>query len=343
MKSNKGIIAIAGAGRMGRGIALTFAYQGYQVFLLDIKDRKNEEFQELTLNAMAEIKSQLDILVLTNVVSEKSVPAILGHIEICSIHDHVAEWSQASILFEAVPEVLEVKKNVFARICPLVSEDTLIASTTSSFSVDELAEFVADKERFINTHWLNPAYLIPLVEVGPGEGTSDQSLQKVMELLESIGKVPVKVAPSPGFIVPRIQALAMNEAARLVEEGVASIEDIDKASRVGFGLRFAVLGLLEFIDWGGAETLFHASHYLKDSLKEDRFAPPEIIDEKMKSGEIGLRAKKGFYSFEDKKIDEYQVETLRKFVDLLQHLGFMNAADPHSKDSETNKEENIVF
>ncbi|RJS61915.1 3-hydroxybutyryl-CoA dehydrogenase [Bacillus sp. PK3_68] len=323
MKSTRGIIAIAGAGRMGRGIALTFAYQGYRVDLIDVKERGENEFQQLKLAAFTEMESQLHLLAAANVFPKESVSSLLDQISIGSIQDQMDILQGADVLFEAVPEILEVKEKVFARLCPLFPENMLIASTTSSFSVNHLAGFVAERGRFMNTHWLNPAYLIPLVEVSPGDETSEEALQAMFQLLEGVGKVPVMCAPSPGFIVPRIQALAMNEAARLAEEGVASIGDIDKASRIGFGLRFAVLGLLEFIDWGGADTLFHASHYLRNSLKQDRFAPPKIIENKMETGDIGMKAQRGFYSFDDQNVDEYQIETLRKFIDLLQHLGFI--------------------
>ncbi|MBV7504247.1 3-hydroxybutyryl-CoA dehydrogenase [Bacillus sp. sid0103] len=325
MKSAKKTIFIAGAGRMGRGIALTFAYQGFPVTLMDIKGRNKEEFNQLQSSALAEIRSQLEILARSNVFPYEMIDRIVDRIEVLHIDDSSDIWKKAEIVFEAVPEILALKKEVYSRICSSLQKDALIASTTSSFSVNELAEYVLHKDRFMNTHWLNPAYLIPLVEVSPGNETSDISLKEMFTLLEEIGKVPIKCAPSPGFIVPRIQALAMNEASRLVEEGVASIEDIDKASRVGFGLRFAVLGLLEFIDWGGADTLFHASNYLKESLKSERFAPPEIVEEKMRSGNIGLKTKKGFYHFDETNLDQYQLETFQKFIDLLQHLGFITA------------------
>jgi 3-hydroxybutyryl-CoA dehydrogenase len=325
MKSAKKTIFIAGAGRMGRGIALTFAYQGYQITLIDIKNRNKEDFDRLKSQALAEIKSQLEILALSNVFPKETIDLIVDRIEVRHINDQTDIWQEAQIVFEAVPEILSLKKEVYFRICSSLQRGALIASTTSSFSVNDLAEFVMHKDRFMNTHWLNPAYLIPLVEVSPSNKTSDKSLNEMFQLLEGIGKVPIKCEPSPGFIVPRIQALAMNEASRLVEEGVASIEDIDIASRVGFGLRFAVLGLLEFIDWGGADTLYHASNYLKESLKSERFTPAEIVEEKMKSGNIGLKAKKGFYHFDETNIDQYQLETLKKFIDLLQHLGFITA------------------
>lgn len=324
MNQNKKHIAIAGAGRMGRGIAVTFAYQGYHIDILDIKERSREEFENLKANTIQEIQNHLEILAMGKVISTNSIPLIMKQVRISQINDENEEgWKEAEILFEATPEIIEVKDKVLRMLSTELREHALIASTTSSFSVNELSTFVVNKERFMNTHWLNPAYLIPLIEVSPGDHTSTESMNEMFRLLEEIGKVPVQCNPSPGFIVPRIQALAMNEASRLVEEKVASVEDIDKASRIGFGLRFAILGLLEFIDWGGADTLYHASNYIRDSLKDDRFTPPEIINNKMENGEIGMKVKKGFYSFEDKDLDEYQMETLQKFIDLLQHFGFI--------------------
>ena len=120
--------------------------------------------------------------------------------------------------------------------------DVIIASTTSTILVDDLSGAIEHPERFLNVHWLNPAYLIPLVEISPGKRPTRRSSTRVKALLEGIGKVPVVCAATPGYIIPRIQALAMNEAARMVEEGVASAEDIDKAIRYGFGFRYAVLG-----------------------------------------------------------------------------------------------------
>ena len=133
----------------------------------------------------------------------------------------------------------------------------------------------------------NPAYLVPLIELSPGRLTAPEVTVRMKALLEGIGKVPVVCAARPGFIVPRIQALAMNEAARMVEEGVASAEDIDKAVIYGFGFRFAVLGLLEFIDWGGGDILHHASRYLVEALGDSRYAAPDIIETNMREGRIG--------------------------------------------------------
>ena len=178
---------------------------------------------------------------------------------------------------------------------------------------------VTNPERFLNAHWLNPAHLMPLVEVAVGDRTSDSSYQQVHDSLELIGKVPVKCAASPGYIVPRIQALAMNEAARLVEEGVATAEDVDKAVRVGFGLRFAVLGMLEFIDWGGNDILYHASKHMSRTVDENRYRAPDIIAENMRAGRNGLREKQGFYDYEKMDVDEYRRERLGRFLDLVEY------------------------
>ncbi len=110
--------------------------------------------------------------------------------------------------------------------------------------------------------------------------------------------MPVECTASPGYIVPRIQALAMNEAARLVEEGVATAEDVDKAVKYGFGFRFAILGLLEFIDWGGGDILYYASRYMSEAMDDKRFEAPKIVQDNMAAGRNGLRDGKGFYDYE---------------------------------------------
>ncbi|MGH2928637.1 MAG: 3-hydroxyacyl-CoA dehydrogenase family protein, partial [Solirubrobacteraceae bacterium] len=173
--------------------------------------------------------------------------------------------------------------------------------------------------------WLNPAYLIPLVEVSPGPATEAVAVDAMLALLRRLGKVPVVCRPSPGYIVPRIQALAMNEAARLAEEGVATPEAIDTATRVGFGVRFAILGLLEFIDWGGAEILDRAGEHLAEAFDDPRFAPPEVVREHIRSGATGMRAGRGFVDFQALDVVGYQRETVARLAGLLSHLGLLQA------------------
>ncbi len=230
---------------------------------------------------------------------------------------------QAAIVFEGLPETKKAKREALARIGALVPPGAVIASATSTMLVDELAEHVPRPERFMNAHWLNPAYLIPLVEVSPGGQTAETAVAWLMALLESVGKVPVRCKASPGYIVPRIQAVAMNEAARMVEEGVASAEDIDKAIRTGFGVRYATMGLVEFIDWGGLDILLYASDYLTQALDSDRFAAPAVIREMVESGRRGMGKGGGFYGAHDSGLDEFQREKIARFVGLLKHLDLL--------------------
>lgn len=318
-------IAAVGAGRMGRGIAQVFAYAGFQVALIDVKPRAAEEAVAKLAEARDEIARNLSFLASADVLTPAQSDAVLARITTHDAPSAGAALADADVVFEGVPEVMAAKQAALQQISAAVRPSAVIASTTSTMQVDELAAFVSDPARFLNAHWLNPAYLIPLVEVSAGADTSDAVVETMTALLEQAGKVPVRCAARPGFIVPRIQALAMNEAARMVEEGVASPAEIDKAIRVGFGVRYAVMGLIEFIDWGGGDILYYASRYLKDALGSDRYAAPEVVERNMADGRIGLRTGQGFYDFADADVDEYQRETLRKFVDLLRHLDMLPA------------------
>ena len=158
------------------------------------------------------------------------------------------------------------------------------------------------------------------MEISPGAATVPDAVTNLKVLLEGIGKVPVVCAATPGFIVPRIQALAMNEAARMVGEGVASAEEIDKAIRYGFGFRYAVLGLLEFIDWGGGDILYYASRYLEGALGSDRYRAPEVIARNMEQGRIGLRTGAGFLDYTGMDLEAYREQRLAALVDMLRHF-----------------------
>lgn len=318
-------IAAVGAGRMGRGIAQVFAYAGFEVALIDVKPRTGDEAAAKLAEAVDEVARNLSFLASAGVLTPVQSDAVLARVTTHDATSADAALADADVVFEGVPEVMAAKQAALQRISAAVGEDAIIASTTSTMQVDELAAFVSRPQRFLNAHWLNPAYLIPLVEVSPGAATTEATVTAMTALLERAGKVPVRCAARPGFIVPRIQALAMNEAARMVEEGVASPEDIDKAIRVGFGVRYAVMGLIEFIDWGGGDILYYASRYLTGALESERYAPPGVVEKNMADGRIGLRSGQGFYDFTDLDIDEYQRETLRKFVDLLRHLDMLPA------------------
>ncbi len=315
-----GKIAALGAGRMGRGIAIAFAFAGHEVALIDFKPRDTAAFGKLSADALADIRTTLEMLARVGMLSAADVAPILSRVCVVAEADAAPVLRDAAIVFEGVPEVVDLKRAALTRASRLVGPETIIASTTSTILVDDLSSAVAQPQRFLNAHWLNPAYLVPLVEVSPGKATDAAITARLKAVLESIGKVPVVCAASPGYIVPRIQALAMNEAARMVEEGVASAEEIDKAIKYGFGFRFAVLGMLEFIDWGGGDILHYASRYLTKALDSERYAAPEIIGRNMEQGRIGLSTRQGFLDYEGMDVDAYREARLKAFVELLKHF-----------------------
>jgi len=298
-------VACLGAGRMGRGIAVAFAYAGHDV----------------RAEALDEIRKTLASLARFDLLKETDAEAVIAKVSVAPSQQSAAALAGAGIVFEGVPEVVDLKREVLAAASRRVGPEVIIASTTSTILVDDLSGAVEHPGRFLNVHWLNPAYLIPLVELSPGTATDPAIVAKVKALLEGIGKVPVVCAATPGFIVPRIQALAMNEAARMVEEGVASAEDIDKAIRYGFGFRFAVLGLLEFIDWGGGDILHYASRYLESALGSDRYRAPEVISRNMREGRIGLRTGAGFLDYSELDVEVYREQRLAALVEMLRHFG----------------------
>jgi 3-hydroxybutyryl-CoA dehydrogenase len=314
-------IACLGAGRMGRGIAVVFAYAGHHVSLVDLKTRDSTSFETLSGDALNEVRTVLATLAGFGLFDPAAVETLMTRVSVVPEESAQATLSSASIIFEGVPEVLDLKRLALARASHLAGPTPIIASTTSTILVDDLSSSVAHPARFLNAHWLNPAFLVPLVELSPGKQTDAAVTARVKALLESVGKVPVVCAARPGYIVPRIQALAMNEAARMVEEGVASAEDIDKAVKYGFGFRFAVLGMLEFIDWGGGDILYYASRYLKDALGNERYAAPDIVERNMAEGRRGLRDGAGFLNYQGLDVDAYRGERLKALVDLLGHFG----------------------
>ena len=318
--SEKQVIGAIGAGRMGRGIAITFSYAGHQVHLIDSKTRTSDEAARLKQAAHDDIAKQLKALATAGAIQPNESKIILDRICFTSRDDAPDSLAKSDVVFEGVPETLEAKEEALRFCSKHMRANAILASTTSTILADKLSVFTRYPEQFLNAHWLNPAYLIPIVELSPTGQTASSTTQELKELLEGIGKVPVICAPSPGYIVPRIQALAMNEAARLVEQGVASAEEIDKATRYGFGFRFAILGLLEFIDWGGGDILYHASQHLSDTLNDDRYKAPAIINENMKDGHIGMGAGQGFYNFENMDLASYQQEKLTKLFALLKHM-----------------------
>lgn len=317
-------VACLGAGRMGRGIAHCAAFSGYEINLIDVKARGADDFAKLKAECLSEIEGGMHMVAQLGGFDGNVIPQLMQRIAVVQLDKTGEVLADASLVFEAVPEVVDIKKDAFALFDAHAASDAILASTTSTILSTELAAFTTTPERFLNAHWLNPAFLVPLVEVSPTDQTSNETLEKTKAILEEMGKVPVVCKASPGYIVPRIQALAMNEAARLVEEGVASAEDVDKAVKYGFGLRFAALGLLEFIDWGGGDILYYASRYLSEALETERFEAPDIVKSNMENDRIGIKSGVGFFDYENRDVDAYRKERLGAFLKLITDAGLSN-------------------
>ena len=315
-------IGVVGAGRMGRGIALSYGYSGKSVALLDLKERERAAWENLVDAGRTELRADLNFLASVQLLDETEVEDTLNRISHHPRDEADSVLPQCPIIYEAVPEVMTAKAAAFALVSEAADPEAVIASTTSTFLVTELAKLVRNPGRFMNAHWLNPAHLMPLVEISKSPQTSAAAIALLKGSLTAIGKQPVVCNASPGYIVPRIQALAMNEAARLVEEGVASAEDIDRAIHYGFGPRFAVLGLLEFIDWGGGDILYYASNYLSQAV-DQRYQAPKVVVENMEQGRNGVRDGVGFFDYSGVDTGAYRKRRLGEFVALMKHLDLL--------------------
>jgi 3-hydroxybutyryl-CoA dehydrogenase len=316
---------------MGRGIAIAFAYAGHRIALVDLRQRTPEAWARL----QAEVTPRS---------AARWGPGAAGHVA-----RRPGGWAgvaraagrrrrrpgrtgAAELLFEGVPETMQAKRDAFDAINRHCRDDAIVTSTTSSILVTQLAALVRRPERFLNMHWLNPAYIIPVVELSTHPGLSPEVLARTKALMEGIGKLPVVCGPTPGYIVPRLQALVMNEAARMVEEGAATAEEIDKATRFGMGLRFAAIGVVEFIDFGGVDILHHASREMAQTVDAARYAAPPIVGRLFDEGKLGLKTASGFHDYAGKDLAAYRRDVLSRVLGLLRHAGLWQPAAEHTQD-----------
>jgi len=320
MSTAKPAIALVGPGRMGRGMAHCFAYAGYPVTLVDLKPREPTDYARIETECRQEVENNLRFLASLDVLNESHIAPILDLIAFAGPEGADNVLAAADVIMEGVPETREAKASAFAEIGRMAPSDAIVASTTSSMLVTDLEALIAHPERFLNAHFLNPAYLIPLVEVSPSPTTDEAVTKRLMDLLTAIGKVPVRCAASPGYIIPRLQSLMLSEAARMVHEGVASPEDLDKAIMNGFGPRYATMGAVEFIDWGGVDIVYYAGHYLAKALNSPRHAPPPELDAMIAEGKKGMREGQGYYDFRKMDVEAYQRQKLSTLVHLLRYL-----------------------
>lgn len=304
-------VAVLGPGRIGRQIAVACALGGCRVLLADLKDRPAGAGRAALEDAGREIARDLRLMAEEGLLEGGEVGPVRDRIEARRGLDGLAG---CAFVQEALPESRELKRQVFAGLGGRLAADAILASTSSTISPAHLADAVPGPERFLVAHWLNPAHVIPLVEVVPGAATAPAVVERTLAFLQRLGKTPVRCADAPGFIGPRLQVLLMNEAARLVEQGVATPEEVDRAFRAGMGFRYAAIGIFEFIDWGGVDILYRASRFLAEATGDDRYRPARSVVEKVERNELGPKTGRGFYDYPGPVREQFETARLRALL-----------------------------
>ncbi len=276
---------VFGAGAMGNGIAQVCATSGYKVYLCDI----NMEFAQRGWDGIA---AGLAKQVAKGKTTQENMDAIMRRLIPCC---DVSLCAEAQIILEAIVENTELKKNLYAQIEEHCADDAIIGTNTSFIPITKLAADLKKPERFVGIHFFNPVYAMKLVEVIKGELTSDTTMDTARAFVEEIRKEHVTILKdAPGFIVNRINFATYAEAYRVMEEGVASIEDIDKAMRLGLN---HPMGPFELNDYGGLKTVQDCLATLYALTGDDRFRPVPALDDHVKKGELGKKTGKGWYDY----------------------------------------------
>ncbi|MFB6154587.1 MAG: enoyl-CoA hydratase-related protein [Haloferacaceae archaeon] len=296
-------VTVLGAGNMGHGIAEVAAIAGYDVNLRDIE----EEFVQ---NGYDQIEWSLGKLAEKDRLSEDP-EAVLDRIT--PLVDFEEAVDDADVVVEAVPEKMDIKKEVYRELVEYAPERTIFATNTSSLSITELSEVTDRPERFCGMHFFNPPVRMQLVEVISGAHTDGETLDVVEDLAESMDKTPVRVRKdSPGFIVNRVLVPLMNEAAWMVHEDEATVAEVDSTAKYGMGLP---MGLFELMDQVGIDVGLHVQEYMHEVLGE-AYAPCPMTDELVEAGDLGKKTGKGVYDYEDGEGAQIPTDEIREDVEV---------------------------
>jgi len=280
------IVGVLGAGTMGNGIAQVAAQAGYQVIMRDIEDRFVD-------NGLKAIEKFLSKSVEKGKMTEEQKKGVTGRIKGTT---RMEDLKNADLVIEAVFEDLAVKKNLFKQLDELTRKDAILTSNTSSMSITEIAVATKRPEKVAGMHFFNPAPLMKLVEVIRGFHTSDETVRTVMEITRKMGKEPVEVKKdTPGFIVNRLMIPHFIEAIRMLEEGVATAEDIDKAIKLGLNYP---MGPFELMDLTGIDIAHHVTEYFyKELNKESKWSIPPLMKTMLRAGRLGRKTGGGWYKY----------------------------------------------
>ncbi|MBU5440254.1 3-hydroxyacyl-CoA dehydrogenase family protein [Tissierella sp. MSJ-40] len=303
-------IGIAGAGTMGSGIAQIFARKGYEVVMTDI----SEEFLEKSKKLVSIFNSSL---IEEGLMTESEIENTIKNI---SYSTDKRVFSDTDVIIEAIIEKMDIKQDFWREVEEIAKSDAIFATNTSGLSITGISKKIKNKSRFIGMHFWNPPHIIPLVEIIRGDGTEDKTVDTLVELVKRIDKEPVVVQKdAPGFIGNRIQFAVFREALNIVEEGIATFEDVDRAMKYGPGFRYPIIGPLQTADLGGLDTFYYISSYLFNELSDVK-EPQEVLKKLMDNNELGVKSKKGFYDYSDGKDEEAIKRRDKMFFKMLKYI-----------------------
>jgi 3-hydroxybutyryl-CoA dehydrogenase len=287
-------IAVIGAGTMGRGIAHAAALGGYRTILEDI-------LPNALRRAESEIRANLDKAVEIGKVSASTANAAFARVEYAGSVDEAAR--QADLVIEAVPEELESKIEIFTLLDKICRPTTVLASNTSSLSLTEIASVTYRAPKIVGMHFFNPVHKMKLLEIVRGLETNEDTLAKAVEVGRRMGKEVVVIKESPGFVTSRINAMIGNEAFYMLQEGVASAEDIDKALKLGLN---HPMGPFELVDLVGLDTRLHILEYLHKTLGE-KFRPAPLLVQYVRAGRLGRKSGRGVFEYPEMRAEKTAV------------------------------------
>jgi len=296
-------VLVVGGGTMGHGIAQLFALRDFDVKLVD----RSEDILDRARN---QILQNINLLVELGEIHLTRVEKTMAHIGFDTNLDKAAE--DMDFVIEAVYEDLTLKKQIFQQLDSVTAESTILASNTSSFDINELTVNAKYPERIIGTHWYFPPQIIPCVEVVPASRTSSSTIEVTMELMKHIGKIPTLAKSAPGFVGNRIQYAMLAEAFAIVEEGLASVEEVDTIVKTSFGFRLGAYGPFQICDHAGADTVHSVFQYLHKKLNKEHFKSPRLLHNMVQNGQLGLKTGLGFYEYMPSGINGIKIERDRK-------------------------------
>jgi 3-hydroxybutyryl-CoA dehydrogenase len=279
-----GKVGVIGAGTMGNGIAHVFALAGYDVVMTDVSD-------EILSRSLSIIKGNLDRQVKKEKITQADMDAAIGRIKTTT---RLADLKDVDLVVEAAPEDVNMKKEIFKKLDSVCKKDCILTSNTSSISINKIADATKRPQRVMGMHFMNPVPLMVLVELVKGKSTAQDTIDLVRTTAEKLGKTPVLVNDSPGFVANRILMPMINEAVWSLHEGVARAEDIDTVMKLGMNHPMGPLALADLIGLDVCKSILEVMH---EGFGDKKYAPCPLLAKKVNDGHLGRKTGKGFYDY----------------------------------------------